>query len=98
MDKKYIELTDKTGFSNNTREKFLKELSSRHPASQVEQADKAIAIYHSFLRINYESNTKNTNKEKIVLKIVRVSNCPRPLKENILTPAKDGQGSGSFHP
>ena len=68
--RKYIELTDKTELSDNTRDKFLKELSALYPAWQVEQADKAIAIYLSFIRKNDESNTKNINKDNSVWKNV----------------------------
>ena len=68
--RKYSELTDKTGLSDNTRDKLLKELSALYPAWQVEQADKAIAIYLSFMRKNDESNTKNINMDNSVWKNV----------------------------
>jgi len=39
----YIELTGKTGFSDDTQDKFLKDLCSQYPAWQVEQADNTTA-------------------------------------------------------
>ena len=57
--RKYIELTGKTSFSDNTRDKFLKDLCSSYPAWQVEHADKAVTIYLSFMRKNYEYNIKS---------------------------------------
>jgi integron integrase len=63
---KYSELADKTGLSENARDKFLKDLCTRYPLWQVEQADKAIAIYLSFMRKNDEFNMKSLKLDNSV--------------------------------
>ena len=66
----YIELTGKTGFSDDTRDKFLKNLCSQNPAWQVEQADKAVSIYLSFIRKNHKFNMKSLKLDNSVWKNV----------------------------
>ncbi|MBW8003550.1 MAG: integron integrase [Planctomycetes bacterium] len=68
--RKYIELTGKTSFSDNTQDKFLKEIYSQYPAWQVEQADKAVTIYISFIRKNHDSNMKSLKLDNSVWKNV----------------------------
>ena len=66
--RKYIELTGKTSFSDDTQNKFLKDLCSQYPAWQVDQADKAVTIYLSFMRKNHKFNMKSLKLDNSVLK------------------------------
>lgn len=72
--RKYIELSGKTSFSDNTQNKFLKDLCSQYPAWQVDQADKAVTIYLSFMRKNHKFNMKslkldNSAWKNVILKM-----------------------------
>ncbi len=66
----YIELAGKNSFSDNTQNKFLKDLYTRYPAWQVDQADKAVTIYLSFMRKNHKFNMKSFKLDNSVWKNV----------------------------
>jgi hypothetical protein len=68
--RKNIELTGKAGFSDYTQDKFLKDLCTRYTDWQVEQADKAVTIYLSFMRKNHESDMKSLRLDNSVWKNV----------------------------
>ena len=62
----YNHFAESNGSSDNMQEKFIKNLGTQYPDWQVEQADKAVAIYLSCMRKNDKSGTKKPIKDNSV--------------------------------
>lgn len=54
----YNHFAESNGSSDNMQEKFIKNLGTQYPDWQVEQADKAVSIYLSFIGKNNKARTK----------------------------------------
>ena len=66
----YNQFSESVGFSDNIKDNFINTLASQYPDWQVEQADKAVAIYLSFIGKNDKSGTKKTIKDNSIWKNV----------------------------
>ncbi len=62
----YDHFAESNGSSDNMQEKFIKSLGTQYPDWQVEQADKAVAIYLSFMGKNNKARTKKTFEDNSV--------------------------------
>ncbi len=62
--------TAKIDSTDNIQDKFINSLNSRYPEWQVEQADKAVTIYLSFIRKNDKSSPKSRIKDNTNWKYV----------------------------
>ena len=64
--KMFNHFAESNGSSDNIQEKFIKSLGTQYPDWQVEQADKAVSIYLSFIGKNNKARTKKTFEDNSV--------------------------------
>ena len=65
MFKNYTKKLDST---DNIQDKFINSLNNKYPEWQVKQADKAVTIYHSFVRNSNTCSTNNRTKDNSIWK------------------------------
>ena len=66
--KMYNNYAVKSASDDNIQDKFINNLNTKYSDWQVEQADKAVTIYFSFIRKNDKSSKKNRTKDNSIWK------------------------------
>ena len=61
----YYRFSKKLGFSDNTRDDFINTLYSQYPDWQIEQAEKAVSIYLSFIGKDAQLRTQVQTKDNL---------------------------------
>jgi len=89
--KMYNNYTAKLDYSENNQDKFIRTLSTNYPDWQVEQAEKAVTIFLSFIRRNDNSGIISRSKDNSIWKNV-ISN----MKEEIRLQNKSLQTEKSY--
>jgi hypothetical protein len=77
--------------TDNIQDKFINSLNNKYPEWQVEQADKAVAIYFSFVRNSNKCSTTNRTKDNFIWK-----NTIFKMKEEIRLQNKSQQTEHSY--
>ena len=95
---KYISFSKNAQSTTNTQEEFLNFLSTRYPAWQTEQAERAVTIYQSYIRTENEKHPKlqatpdNTAWKNVILntqKELRLQNKSLQTERSYLYWVKD---------